>query len=71
MANPLLSSVHADMVYALMMSSRGFKAPAPITNDKLWMFSKSDFLSTSNFYTVRGLELLAELAKAAGKDVRT
>lgn len=68
---PLLSSVHADMVYALMTSSRGFKAPAPITNDKLWMFSKSDFLSTSNFYTVRGLELLAELAKAAGKDVRT
>jgi hypothetical protein len=43
-------------------------APAPITNNKIWMFSKSDFLSTSNFYTVRGLELLAELAHAAGMD---
>ena len=30
-------------------------------------FNNSDFLSTSNFYTARGLELLAEMATAAGR----
>jgi hypothetical protein len=33
------------------------------------MWSESNFLSVSNFYTVRGLELLAELAQAAGRSI--
>lgn len=32
-----------------------------------WMWSNSNFMSVSNFYTVRGLENLAELARAAGR----
>ena len=31
------------------------------------MWSESNFLSVSNFYTMRGLELLAEMAQAAGR----
>ena len=42
-------------------------APAPITNNQMWMWSESNFLSVSNFYTARGLELLAELAQAGGR----
>ena len=33
------------------------------------MFTKSDFMSVPNHFTVRGLELLSELAAAAGKPV--
>lgn len=40
-------------------------APQPAKN----MFTKSDFMSVPNLFTVRGLELLAELANIAGKPV--
>jgi hypothetical protein len=39
--------------------------PQPAKN----MFTKSDFMSVPNLFTVRGLELLAELANIAGKPV--
>ena len=42
-------------------------APAPIDDPSMWMWSHSDFMSVPQFYTVRGLELLAELAHAAGR----
>lgn len=42
-------------------------APAPIDDQSTWMWSASDFMSVPQFYTVRGLELLAELARAAGR----
>jgi hypothetical protein len=42
-------------------------APAPIDDASAWMWSASDFMSVPNFYTVKGLELLAELGTAAGR----
>jgi alpha-L-rhamnosidase len=42
-------------------------APRWVDNDVTWMWSNSDFMSVSNFYTVRGLENLADLAHAAGR----
>lgn len=53
-------------------------APGPITNDELWMWSgtglragwgrfSGQFMSVPNFYAVKGLEILAELAHAAGR----
>ena len=42
-------------------------APAPIDDQSTWMWSASEFMSVPQFYTVRGLELLAELAHAAGR----
>ena len=42
-------------------------APRWVDNNVTWMWSNSDFMSVSNFYTVRGLENLAELARVAGR----
>jgi hypothetical protein len=42
-------------------------APAPIDSHDIWMWSPSSYMSVPNFYTVHGLECLAEMAVAAGR----